>query len=97
MQVSTGIKAVLALILIQLLSACAPPPPLRYSDQITAKPLGDFEQDTTRVFAAVEDWRNAGIEAHRRNPDIRVTECGNLQANNVLFMEGTAPFTRESG
>ena len=97
MQVSTGIKAVLALILIQLLSACAPPPPLRYSDQITAKPLGDFEQATTQVSATIEDWHNSGIEAHRRNPGIRVTECGNLQANNVLFMERTAPFAREFG
>jgi hypothetical protein len=97
MQVSTGIKAVLALILFQILSACAPPPPLRYSGQITAKPRGDFEQATTRVSAAVEDWRNSSIEAHRRNPGVRVTECGNLQANKVLFIEGTAPFSGESG
>ena len=65
MQVSTGIKVVLTLIPIQILSVCAPPPPPRYSDEITAKPLGDFEQATTRVSAAIEDWRNSGIEVSK--------------------------------
>lgn len=61
MQLSTEPKIVTALILFQILAACAAPPS-RYSDQATGKSLQSSKQSSTRVPTVIEEWRNSGIE-----------------------------------
>ena len=74
MQLSTGIQALTAIFLIQILSACAAPQ-LRYSDQVTAKQLQGFEQASTRVSAAIEEWRNSGVEV-KKGQTYQITAAG---------------------